>query len=63
MFLANFQGRKETGVRVRFRSPAAARIFALPYLGATMPLKAEREGEWLSAVVPEIDKGAVVWCE
>jgi hypothetical protein len=63
VFLANFQDRKETGVRIRFRSLKAARVFALPYLGATMPLKAVREGEWLSAVVPEIDKGAVVWFE
>jgi hypothetical protein len=63
VFLANFQGKKETGVHVRFRSPTAAKVFVLPYLGATMPLKAEREGEWLSAIVPEIDKGAVVWCE
>jgi hypothetical protein len=63
VFLANFQGRKETGVRIRFRAPTAAKIFALPYLGSTTRLKAEREGEWLSVVVPEIDKGAVVWCE
>jgi hypothetical protein len=63
VFLANFQGRKETGVRIRFRSPAAARIFALPYLGETITLKAAREGEWLSAVVPDIESGAVIWCE
>jgi hypothetical protein len=63
VFLANFQGRKETGVRIRFRAPTAAKILALPYLGSTTRLKAEREGEWLSVVVPEIDKGAVVWCE
>jgi len=63
VFLANFQGRKETGVRIRFRAPTAAKILALPYLGSTTRLKAEREGEWLSVVVPEIDKGVVVWCE
>jgi hypothetical protein len=63
VFLANFQGRRESGVRVRFRSPAGARVFVLPYLGSATPLKAEREGEWLSVVVPEIDSGAVVWCE
>ena len=63
VFLANFQGKKETGVRVRFRSPAATKVLALSYLGTTVPLKAEREGEWLTAVIPEIDKGAVVWCE
>jgi hypothetical protein len=63
VFLANFQRLKETGVRIRFRSPSAEKVFALPYLGVTMPLKTVRDGVWLSAVVPEIDKGAVVWCQ
>jgi hypothetical protein len=72
VFLANFKGLKakesarqsrETGVRVRFSAPDARKVFVLPYLGAVSQLPAERDGVWLSAVVPEIDKGAVVWCE
>lgn len=72
VFLANFKGlkskenarqMKETGVRVRFSAPEAAKVFVLPYLGAVSELPSERDGAWLSAVVPEIDKGAVVWCE
>jgi hypothetical protein len=63
VFLANFQGRIEKGVRVRFRSAAATKVFALSYLGDTAPLAAVREGEWLSAVMPEMDRGAVIWCE
>jgi hypothetical protein len=72
VFLANFKGlkskenarqMKETGVRVRFSEPNARRVFILPYLGAVSEVSSERDGAWLSAVLPEIDKGAVVWCE
>lgn len=72
VFLANFKGLKskenarqikETGVRVRFLAPDAKKVFVLPYLGGMSELPAERGGAWLSAVIPEIDKGAIVWCE
>lgn len=72
VFLANFKGlkakqstrqAKEAGIQVRFSAPDARKVFVLPYLGAVSELPARRDGDWLSAVLPAIDKGAVVWCE
>ena len=72
VFFANFKGlkskqnaqqAKETHVRVRFSAPGAKKVFLLPYLGQVSELPSKRDGAWLSAVIPEIDKGAVVWCE
>jgi hypothetical protein len=72
VFLANFKGlkskqnarqMKEAGVRVRFSEPNAKKVFLLPYLGVASEVSSKRDGAWLSAVLPEIDKGAVVWCE
>ncbi len=72
VFLANFKGlkakenasqAKEAGVRMRFSAPDAKKVFFLPYLGQAAEVPSERGGAWISAVLPDIGKGAVVWCE
>lgn len=70
VFLANFKGlqaRKiakqipERNVTVSFPASAGRRLFALPFLGKVRELPLERIGGRVRAVIPEIDKGTVVW--
>jgi hypothetical protein len=72
VFLANFKGLRprqnatqtpDKNVEIVFPSDAGSRAFVLPFLGAAQNLPVERKGEQLRVVVPEIDKGAVVWVE
>jgi len=70
VFLANFKGlqaRKisrqipERKVAVSFPASAGSRAFALPFLGKIHELPVEHSGGRLRVVIPEIDKGTVVW--
>lgn len=72
VFLANFKGLRarenanqipERNVAVSFPASAGTKVFVLPFLGKAQELPAERTGERLRAVIPQIDKGAVVWVE
>jgi hypothetical protein len=72
VYLANFKGLRarqsarqipERDVGISFPARAGTRVFALPYLGQVQQLSVERKGERLQVVIPELDKGMVVWCE
>jgi hypothetical protein len=72
LFLANFKGLRalknarqipERNVIVSFPATAGTKAFVLPFLGNVHELPAERERGRLRALIPEIEKGAVVWLE
>ncbi|MBN2413261.1 hypothetical protein JXQ31_16395 [candidate division KSB1 bacterium] len=72
VFIANFKGLKgnenasqlpETDVKISFPAKQNARVFSLPYLGQVEELKGEWSDGQLTCVIPEIQKGMVVWCE
>jgi hypothetical protein len=71
VFMANFKGLKsaqvaeqtpERNVKITFPSQKA-RIYMLPFLGEVQELKTEWSNGTMGCVIPEIKKGAVVWCE
>gem|GEM_PF-231147 len=73
VFLANFKGLAggvnaepftEHNIRVRFPASAGSRVYALPFLGTVSELTTVKKTEsGVSAVIPELGRGMVVWCE
>ena len=72
IFLANFKGLQggknpiqlpEKGVKVSFHCDDAKEVYVLPYLGISQKVDAEFKDGNLTFVLPDIDKGAVVWFE
>ena len=72
VFLANFKGLKsnavgqqipEKGVKVVFHTNRKGTIYVLPFLGELQKISGEFKNGTLSGVVPQIDKGAVIWAE
>lgn len=72
VFLANFKGLKgdenavqtpEQNIKITFPAKQNSKIFALPFLGATQEIKGEWRDGQMACVIPQIDKGMVVWCE
>jgi len=72
VFIANFKGLKgsenavqipETNVKITFPAKQDAKIFVLPFLGQVEELKGEWSNGQLTCILPEIQKGMVVWCE
>ena len=72
VFMANFKGLKggqvaqqipERNVKITFPAEQKARIYILPFLGQVQEAKAEWSNGKAYCVIPEIEKGAVVWCE
>ena len=73
VFLANFRGLKskesavqypEKNVRISFADDGpATKVYALDYLGEVREIRAERVHGRLTCVLPQVDKGAVVWTE
>lgn len=72
VFLANFGGLKskesarqtpERNVRISFPAEPRARLYALPFLGEIQEVKGESKDGKITCVIPEIDKGMVVWSE
>jgi hypothetical protein len=72
VFLVNFKGLKsqesavqipERNARISFPAKPGARVFSLPFLGRVGELKGEWKNNKITCVVPEIQKGMVVWCE
>jgi hypothetical protein len=72
IFLANFQGLKsrasavqkpERNVRISFPAKPDAHLYVLPFLGKVEEIKGEWKNGKISCVIPEVHKGAVVWCE
>jgi hypothetical protein len=72
VFLANFKGLRarenakqipEKGIRIHFPAGGGHRIYALTFLGEAREVPAERDDRGITVVVPEIEKGMVVWCE
>ena len=72
VFLANFKGLKagetaqqmpERNVRITFHAPGKGVVYVLPFLGDVTKLAGERKNSALTCVLPELDKGAVIWIE
>ncbi len=72
VFIANFKGLKgkenavqmpEKEVTISFKSKQSAKVFVLPFLGEMQEVSSEWRDGKLTCVIPEINKGAVVWCE
>jgi hypothetical protein len=72
VFLANFKGlqrdavmeqKPELNLRIRFRSLREGHIYFTPYLGQTRELEAKKEEGGLTAILPELGKGGIVWVE
>ncbi|MEK7477071.1 MAG: hypothetical protein AAB152_15710, partial [Candidatus Coatesbacteria bacterium] len=52
-----------SGIKVSFAAGHATRIRLLPFMGKVTDVKTDRAGGRLSAVLPPIDRGAIVWCQ
>jgi hypothetical protein len=72
VFLANFKGLKagetahqmpERNVRITFHAPRKGVVYVLPFLGHVTKLAGEWKNGALACVLPELDKGAVIWIE
>jgi hypothetical protein len=72
VFLANFKGLKasqvaqqmsERNVRITFKTGRKGSVYVLPFLGEVEKLKCEWKNGSLTCVIPEVNKGAVVWLD
>ncbi len=72
VFLANFKGLRskenasqlpEQNVTISFPAQPGARIWMLPFMGAVEDLKSGLKNGRAVCVLPELQKGAVVWIE
>jgi hypothetical protein len=70
LFLVNFKGLKgkenpmqmaETGVKVMLGDPGISKAWFLDFLGDTKSLTLQKKGGQLTVVLPDIQKGAIVW--
>jgi len=72
IFFANFKGLKsdeiakqtlEENVNIQFNNMNEGKVYYLPYLGEKIELKSQRSNGNLTCVVPDVEKGGVVWVE
>ena len=72
IFFANFDGlvagqnavqRPQQGIRVSFAAAGRGKAWFLPFLGEAVPLQGQRQSGRLVFVLPEVQKGAIVWFE
>ena len=72
VFLANYKGLKagevavqmpEKNVKVVFHTNRKGAINVLPFLGDLQKVQGEFKNGTLTGVIPQIDKGAVIWVE
>jgi hypothetical protein len=72
VFLANFKGLRskenarqlpEQNITISFPGISGSRVRMLPFLGAVQDLKSDHRDGRVVCVIPELDKGAVVWIE
>jgi len=72
VFIANFKGLKpqeiaeqtpEKDVGVTFVADPRSKVYMLPFLGQMQRLKCRPEAAKVACVIPEINKGMVVWLE
>lgn len=72
VFLANFKGLKasqvaqqlsERNVRITFKTGRKGSVYVLPFLGEVEKLAGEWKNGSLTCVIPEVNKGAVVWLD
>ena len=60
----NVEPLTERNIRIRFPASAGSRVYALPFLGTASELTTvEKTDAGISAVIPELGRGMVVWCE
>ena len=72
IFIASFKGlvphqnavqNPEKGIRVSLATAEDRRAWFLPFLGEAQPVEGQRTGSDLVFVLPDVQKGAVVWFE
>ncbi|MGH7491844.1 MAG: hypothetical protein ACREOO_05570 [bacterium] len=72
VFIANFKGLKgkekavqspEKEVTIIFPAKPNAKVYTLPFLGRLQETPSEWRDGKLTCVIPEINKGVVVWCQ
>ncbi|HEX9971184.1 MAG TPA: hypothetical protein VGD14_03855, partial [bacterium] len=72
VFIANFKGLKtneiarqlpENNVTIEFQASRNAKVFVLPFLGQIEKIQTTWEDGTLKCMIPEIQKGMVVWVE
>lgn len=72
VFLANFKGLRasqvaqqmpERNVRITFHNGRKGPVYVLPFLGEIEKLSGEWKNGALTCVIPEVNKGAVVWLD
>ncbi len=72
IFFANFDGlvagqnavqRPQQGIRVSLPTTGSGKAWFLPFLGEAVEIRGQRQNGALVFVLPEIQKGAVVWFE
>jgi hypothetical protein len=72
VFLANFKGLKrdsvatqipESDIEIGFPAKPDAKIYFLPFLGEKIQLDYRKENEQLVCVLPDLQKGGVVWIQ
>jgi hypothetical protein len=70
LFLANFSGlvpgkivvpSPQTGIRIRIPGGMGDTLAYLPFLGETLTLRGEKQGEHIEFALPPLERGAVVW--
>jgi hypothetical protein len=55
--------RPQRGIRVSFAATGGAKAWFLPFLGESVALQGQRQNGRLVFVLPEVQKGAVVWLD
>ena len=72
IFFANFKGpaagqnavqTAEKGIRVTVPGATAGKAWFLPFLGEAQKIESRRHGADGAFVLPDVQKGAVVWVE
>lgn len=70
IFFANFDGlvggqnavqTRQKGIRLTVPAASARKAWFLPFLGEAVEVQGQRQGDRLMFVLPEIQKGAIVW--
>ena len=72
VFFANFAGlvggqnavqTPQTGIRVSVPVSGSGKAWFLPFLGEPVQIEGQRQNGWLLFVLPEMQKGAVLWLD
>jgi len=72
VFIANYKGLKsdevakqipEKNIKIKFLNAKEGKVFYLPYLGERIEIKGEISDGYLTCIIPDVEKGGVVYFE